>query len=128
METNRVVARFKDGSTRKGTTNDFFPNKAMFHLKSSTGEILEIQTEELKAVFFVKSFQGDKDRRDDYSDAIPGGGRKVQVTFFDDEILIGYSQAYSPNRSGFFITPADLKNNNDRIYIITSAAKKVTFL
>lgn len=128
METNKIVARFKDGTTKKGTTSDFFPNKAMFHLKSSTGEILDIQTEELKAVFFVKTFQGDKDRRDDYSDAIPGGGRKVQVTLFDGEILIGYSQGYSPNRIGFFIIPADLKNNNERIYIITSATKKVTFL
>ena len=128
MGTIRIVARFKDGTNKKGTTNDFFPNKAMFHLKSSTGETLAIQTEELKAVFFVKSFQGDKDRNDDYSDTIPGGGRKVQITFFDGETLIGYSQGYSPNRSGFFITPADIKNNNDRIYIVTSAAQKVTFL
>lgn len=128
METIRVVARFKDGTNMKGTTSDFFPNKAMFHLKSSTGEILDINTEDLKAVFFVKSFQGDKGRRDDYSDAIPGGGRKVQVTFFDGEILIGYSQGYSPNRSGFFIAPADRQNNNDRIYVITSATQKVTFL
>ncbi len=100
----------------------------MFHLKSSTGEILDINTEDLKAIFFVKSFQGDKDRRDDYSDAVPGGGRKVQVTLFDGEMFIGFSQGYSPNRSGFFISPADLKNNNDRIYIITSAVKKVEFL
>jgi hypothetical protein len=128
METNRVVARFKDGSSKKGTTSDFFPNKAMFHLKSSTGEILDIQTEDLKAVFFVKTFQGDKDRKDDYSDAIPGGGRKVQITFSDGETVIGYSQGYSPNRSGFFVTPADLNNNSERIYVITSATTKVTFL
>lgn len=128
METNKVVVRFKDGTIKKGSTNDFFPNKAIFHLKSATGEVLDIHTEDLKSVFFVKNYQGDKERRDDYSDAIPGGGRKIQVTFFDDEILIGYSQGYSPNRSGFFITPADLKNNNDRIYVITSATKKVTVL
>ncbi|MEN8264779.1 MAG: hypothetical protein ABFR82_15105 [Nitrospirota bacterium] len=128
MGTNRVVVRFKNGSIKKGSTNDFFPNKAMFHLKSATGEVLDIQTEELKSVFFVKNYQGDKDRRDDYSDAIPGGGRKIQVTFFDDEILIGYSQGYSPNRSGFFVVPADLKNNNERIYVINSATKKVTVL
>jgi hypothetical protein len=128
MVTNKVVARFKDGTIKKGTTSDFFPNKAMFHLKSATGEILDINTEELKAVFFVKHYEGDKDRRDNYSDAVPGGGRKVQITFFDGETLIGYSQGYSPSRSGFFVTPADLKNNNDRIYVIASATQKVTFL
>ncbi len=128
MGTNKVVVRFKDGTIKKGSTNDFAPNKVKFHLRSAAGEVLEISTEELKSVFFVKEYQGDKDRRDDYSDAIPGGGRKIQVIFFDDETLIGYSQGYSPTRSGFFVVPADLKNNNDRIYVVISATKEVTVL
>jgi len=100
----------------------------MFHLISTTGEILDINIEELKAVYFIKNFEGNKDRMDKYMDDIPGGGRKVQVNFFDGEMLIGYTQGYSPTRSGFFVIPADLENNNDRIYVITSATEKVTFL
>ena len=128
MQINKVVAKFKNGSIKKGTTNDFFPNKVMFHLISTTGEILDINIEELKAVYFIKNFEGNKDRMDKYMDDIPGGGRKVQVNFFDGEMLIGYTQGYSPTRSGFFVIPADLENNNDRIYVITSATEKVTFL
>ena len=128
METNKVVARFKNGTVKKGTTSDFFPNKLMFHLNSTSGEILDINILEVKAVYFVKNIEGDKDRMDDYTDDIPGGGRKVQVKFSDGEMLIGYTQGYSPTRSGFFVIPADLQNNNDRIYVITSAIEKVTFL
>ena len=128
MQINKIVARFKNGTLKKGTTSDFFPNKVMFHLNSATGEIVDINIEELKAVYFVKNFEGDKDRMDEYKDDVPGGGRKIQVTFPDGEILIGYTQGYSPIRSGFFVIPSDLQNNNDRIYVITSATEKVTFL
>lgn len=128
MTPNKVVARFKDGTMIKGTTADFFPNKNVFHLIVTNGETLTVNTDQLKAIFFVKDFQGDKDRKETYADNIPGGGRKVRITFNDDETLIGFSQGYSPDRSGFFIVPADTKNNNERIFVITSATKKVTFL
>ncbi len=128
MEKNKVVVRFKTGDVKKGTTSNFSPNKVIFHLISATGEILDINIEELKAVCFVKKFEGDKYRMDDYKAYIPGGGRKVQVKFSDGEMMLGYTQGYSPTRSGFFVTPADLQNNNDRIFVITSATEKVTFL
>ena len=128
MEINKVVVRFKNGEVKKGRTGDFFGNKVLFHLQLQTRDILEVHTEELKAVCFVKDFEGNKDRKDEYKDNIPGGGRKIQIDFFDGETMIGFTQGYSPTRSGFFIVPADLNNNNDRIYVITSAIKKVTFL
>jgi hypothetical protein len=128
MLINKVVARFKNGDVKKGVTGDFFPNKVVFHLQLETKEILEINIEELKAICFVKDFEGNKERTDDYTDELPGGGRKVQIEFSDDETLVGFTQGYSPTRSGFFVVPADLNNNNARIYVITSATQKVTFL
>lgn len=128
MTPNKVVARFKDGTMIKGTTADFFPNKNVFHLNVTNSETLTVNIDQLKAIFFVKDFKGDKDRKETYADNIPGGGRKVQITFNDGETLIGFSQGYSPDRSGFFVIPADNKSNNERIFIITSATKKVTFL
>lgn len=128
MEKNKVVVRFKNGAVKKGTTGDFFPNKVMFHLRSVTGDMLEIHIEELKAVYFVKKFEGNKDRRDDYTDNIPGGGRKVQVKFSDGEVLTGYTQGYSPNRPGFFIVPGDTGNNNEHIYVVASATSGVIFI
>ena len=128
MQENKVVARFKSNSIKKGTTSDFFPNKDSFHLKLANGEILDINIEELKSLFFVKTFEGNRGYMDKYIDQVPGGGRKVQVKFSDGETMIGYTQGYSPTRSGFFLTPADLNNNNERIYVINSATEKVTFL
>ena len=128
MQENKVAARFKSGSIKKGTTSDFFPNRDMFHLKLTNGEMLDINVEELKALCFVKTLEGNRGHMDKYTDHVPGGGRKVQVKFSDGETMIGYTQGYSPTRSGFFLVPADLKNNNERIYVITSATEKVTFL
>jgi len=128
MTPNKVVARFKDGTMMKGTTADFFPNKNVFHLIVTNSETLTVNTDQLKAIFFVKEFEGDKERKKIYGDNIPGGGRKVQITFNDGETLIGFSQGYTPDRPGFFVVPADTKSNNERIFIITSATKKVTFL
>lgn len=128
MIPNKVVARIKDGTLKKGTTNDFFPNKKSFRLNLVNGETVTMNIDELKAIFFVKDFDGNKDHKVTYTDIVPGGGRKVQIEFTDGEILIGYTQGYSPDRPGFFVIPADTKNNNERIFVITSSTKKVTFL
>ena len=123
-----MIARFKDGTLLKGYTDDFFPNKKHFHLQPLNGEIVEIETELLKALFFVKDFEGNKDHKESYTDAVPGGGRKVQITFKDGEEVIGYSQGFSRERPGFFVTPADTQSNNERFFVVKSATEKVTFL
>ena len=127
MAMNKVVARFKDGTVMKGHTGDFFPNKKDFHLELLSGERVNIDTEQLKAIFFVKDFTGDKNRKDVYNGVVPGGGRKIQVKFKDGELVIGYSQGYSPDRLGFFIIPADTQNNNERIFVVNSATEEITF-
>jgi len=128
MEPSKVVVRLKDGTTVKGKTNDFFANKPQFHLTTAEGFIDEYQMEELKALFFVKDYDGDESYSYSYSDAIIGGGRKVRVTFIDGEEMVGYTQGYSPNRSGFFITPADLGGNNEKVFVVVSATTEVQFL
>jgi hypothetical protein len=35
---------------------------------------------------------------------------------------------YQPNRSGFFLVPADPESNNERCYIVSAAVKKVEFV
>lgn len=128
MVPNIVVVQFKDKTVTKGKTNDFFPNKAIFHLIGNSGETTQIAVEDLKAIFFVKNMNGDKDRKDNYSDDISGGGRKIQVRFKDGETIIGYTLGYSPDRQGFFMTPADLKGNNERIFVVKSATEKIEFV
>ena len=77
MAINMVVVSFKDGTVMKGNTSDFSPNKKDFHLVLLSGEGVKIDTEQLKAIFFVKDFSGNKNRKDSYNDVIPGGGRKL---------------------------------------------------
>jgi hypothetical protein len=128
MQQNKVVAQFKNGKIMKGNTSDFFPNKTQFHLTTLSGEIENIDLEQLKAVFFVKESEGDESRSDKYDDEIAGGGRKIKVEFSDNEVVIGYTLSYSPDRHGFFMTPGDLKGNNERIFVVKSATKSVKFV
>jgi hypothetical protein len=122
------VVQFTDKRVLKGKTNNFFPNKNGFHLELTTGEKTEIQVEALKAIFFVKSFDGNQHRQDSYGDKVPGGGRKIKVKFKDGEAIIGYTTGYSPDSSGFYMLPADLKGNNERIFIVKSATETIEML
>jgi hypothetical protein len=128
MEPNKVVLKFKNNTVAKGKTNDFFPNKNQFHLEEMNGEIVEISIEDLKAVFFVKDFKGNKEYEDNYNDEIAAGGRKMKVRFFDGETVVGYTLGYSPDRQGFYLTPADLQGNNERIFVVKSATEEIKFL
>jgi hypothetical protein len=128
MQPNKVVVKFKDKTMKKGTTSDFLPNKSQFHLEDMNGEIGVINIEDLKALFFVKDFEGNKNHQDKYEDNIAGGGRKVKVIFSDGETVVGYTLGYSPDRQGFFLTPADIQGNNERIFVVKSATKAIEFL
>jgi hypothetical protein len=128
MVSNKVVVQFKDGTIMKGSTSDFLPTKSQFHLNSLDGTVKELDVEELKALFFVKDVEGNKDYNETYEDVIQGGGRKVEVEFNDGEIITGYVLGYSPDRQGFIMSPADLNSNNARIFVVKSSAQSVTFL
>jgi hypothetical protein len=130
-DVNKVAVRFKDGRVLKGTTHDFMPGRPSFHLHSDgSPQAAEIRTEDLKAVFFVKDFEG-KPQYDEakvFPEKLPTSkGRKIAVLFNDGELLTGFTLAYDPNRPGFFMMPTDDMSNNERIYVIKSAVKDVGF-
>jgi len=83
---------------------------------------------DLKAVFFVRDFNGNRGYQE--SQAVEGQrhGRRLEVTFQDDEKLVGTSEAYNPQKLGFFLFPADGKSNNSRIFIVNKNVQKVKFL
>ncbi|MBI4686459.1 MAG: hypothetical protein HY756_01535 [Nitrospirae bacterium] len=128
MQLTKVVARFKDGSLLKGKSYDFSPQKTSFSIMTLNGEKINISIEQLKAIFIVRSFEGNKNHKDRYEDIIPGGGQRIGIKFYDDETVIGYSLCYSSKPNGFFMTPADRQSNNERIFIIKSAVKYIEFL
>ncbi len=128
MKQNKVVVHFSDGRILKGRVNDFRPNKAEFHLVTLENEIPLINVADVKAVFFVKDHEGVEDRQDSYDDVIAGGGRRVKVTFSDGEEMTGYVASYSTDRAGFFLLPADLGSNNERVFVVASSCEDVEFL
>ena len=84
--------------------------------------------EKLKAVFFVKRFEGNKDYKYRYKDAIPWGGTRMKVKFSDGEVMIGYTQHHQIIDEGFYLTPADIKGNNSRVFIVKSSTEQVSYL
>ncbi len=128
MSQNKAVVHSRDGRILKGHVNDFRPNKAEFHLETRENEICLLNVADLKAVFFTKDHDGDADRQDSYDDVVVGGGRRMKVTFSDGEEMIGYVSSYSPGRIGFFLLPADLESNNERVFVVASSCKDVEYL
>ena len=123
---NRVIAHHVDGTLLKGTTLDFFPTKEKFHVTDSAGDVHEINVNELKAIFFVKDFEGDADyteKKGFFTKQTQG--KKVMVEFFDGEVLFGFTLSYSTRGLGFFIFPGDPDCNNSKVFIVHSAAKRV---
>lgn len=126
---NTVVAHFPGGALLKGITNNFFPNKERFHLTDKdTGEIHELLLADLKALFFVKTFDGDPAYREQTDIERTGLGKRIEVVFNDHETLVGYSQGFDPRRSGFFVFPVDPQSNNDRIFVVTAATASARFV
>ena len=53
---------------------------------------------------------------------------KIEILFKDGEKLVGRSEAYNPQKPGFFLFPADPKSNNVRIFIVNKNVHKVNFI
>ncbi len=131
---NKVVARFADGRLVKGMTADFFPAKDTFHVSvvgaSADAKPVEIHTKDLKALFFVKDFDGDPSHveRNEFDPARPPVGRPIRVRFKDGEVLVGTTTGYQAGRPGFFLVPADPDSNIERCYVVTAATEEAGFL
>jgi hypothetical protein len=128
---NKVVARFRDGRTIKGYTFDFTPNKGLFHVIAPDDDkkVTEISASDLKAIFYVKTFEGDSQRTKSHE--LAGRilqkvtGLKLKVIFHDAEVLCGTTNGYSKSRQGFFLIPVDRSGNNDRAYVLADSTLSV---
>ena len=125
----QVVVRFKDGRVLKGTTADFATNRATFTLDQvpsvPDGPAI-VSVEELKAVFFVRSFEGNRDYRE-HKLRIPAGtiGRRYLLTFTDGETMRGTALGANLSRYGFLLFPSDPGGNNKRIFVVHSAVREL---
>ena len=135
MNRPKLVARYLDGRVVKGYSEDFDPHRPIFHIREEVGETLggraiPVRREELKALFFVKTFAGNLDYRErkKFMEGDPSYGLKAEVRFTDGEVLQGSTIGYDPQQPGFFLIPPDLKGNNEKIFVVSSAVKQFRFL
>ncbi len=141
-EKEKVVVRFNNGKVLKGYLKEFFQESpAILFEEAGKKEFYAISVKELKAIFFVKTFEG----KDGYREKKKYGerkqaGKKIFIKFNDGESLIGYLEGNMPwdkgfflskpdeKKTGFFIIPADADSNNEKAYIVRSSVKDVIAL
>lgn len=128
----RIVVRYADGQVLRGYSSDFHPENAHLHLSPSiqcaAADRLLVPLGKLKAIFFVKDLQGNKERVDEQAFDHAPRGRKLKVTFRDGEVIVGSTLTFKPNGNGFFLHPANRQGNNIRIYVLTTAIRHTRFV
>jgi hypothetical protein len=121
----KVVARFRDGRVEKGTSMDVDSTRPVFHLRRRDGETVAVRLEHLKALFYVRSLDGNAQRHErriaDPGDARSRGSTLVTVVFEDGEVATGMMIRYPPIDPFFFMVPVDPDSNNVRILVNRSA-------
>lgn len=137
----KVVIHYQDGKILKGFLHPFqlTDEETMFSKEDKTGsENLKIPLRNLKAIYYVKDHQGDKDFKEKKRFGLAASkGRKVMVKFKDRELVCGYVTETLPwvlgkfhpepdvSRFGFFLIPADPESNNLKIFVVVSALKEI---
>ncbi len=126
----KVIARFIDGRIVAGYTNNFHPSKDRLHLFANPrqGESTFIPIAQLKALFFVREFSGDPTLVENKDFIDPPQGRKVEVTFHDNEVMVGSTLGYRGDGNGFFLHPADNRSNNQRVFVTAAGLRRMRFL
>jgi Family of unknown function (DUF6982)/PilZ domain len=126
----KVVARFNDGRIVCGYTNDFHPSKTQLHLSPNPrhGESTLIPLSQLKALFFVREFAGNPTLVETKVFSEAPKGRKMEVTFHDNEVIIGSTLSYRGVGNGFFLQPADPRSNNLRVFVTAAGLQQARFL
>jgi len=135
-----VVLRFNDGKVLKGYLKGFSQEsqEVMFEELGKTNASA-IPVREMKAIFFVKTFEGDNTRREIKRYGLgQNKGKKIFVKFKDEESVIGYLHEDVPwdkgfflsrpdnKKTGFFLIPVDEDSNNIKIFVIRSSVKDIT--
>ena len=138
-DSQRVVAHLRNHKLVKGYTDTLVvpdleallkqesvtvPPKISMRLAESP-ETVSVPLKSLKALFFVKSFEGSKEYEEIkfFAPNSPIEGLWVWLKFFDNERIEGVvrnSLQYLID-PGFFLKPPDPESNNQLIYVVKSS-------
>jgi uncharacterized protein DUF6982 len=128
----KAVVAFLDGRRLKGYIYNFSAQKDRFRLffeqDTLQREGADVQMKELKAIFFARDFVGNREYQESQTLPPQNQGRKAEVTFPDGEKLVGTTDAYSPQKTGFFIVPVDPRSNNLRVFVISKNTSQIRWI
>jgi hypothetical protein len=100
----KIVVRYHDGALLKGYTLDFHPSRGQFSLlpriNAGANERVLVPHNRLKAVFFVRDFDGNRNHVTPADAEDAPAGRKIEVTFLDREVIQGTTLSYRPMPQG----------------------------
>jgi hypothetical protein len=123
-----VVVRFLDKRVLKGRIVDFRPDRDFFHVEEEEGSAAatRVEVDGLKAVFFVKTLQGNRDyvEKRAFEERL-GTEKKVWIEFTDGERLAGWSNSFASQRAGFYVFPADEDSNMEKAYVFRAAIARL---
>lgn len=113
----RLVVRFADGRVLKGTSYTIDVNSRGFYidpkdaLSDDESAQVFVRFSDLKAVFFVRDFDGKFDEKQQHPEWFPEGHEMI-VKFKDGEIIEGYAlKTYDENAPRFHLIPKEQGNN-----------------
>lgn len=136
----KAVTRLINGKVLKGYIKEFSPDQNEVNIKEEvTGNMHPVRIGDVKAVFFVKSFEGDHEHKERKSYGLAKiKGKRVFVKFRDGEGLVGFLEGDVPwqkgfflskqdsNLKGFFLLPVDEDTNNIKVFVVSSSVDDVT--
>jgi hypothetical protein len=128
---NKIVVHMKNGAIHKGVTHDFAPESESFYLLPAEGGgiPMSVVVDEMKALFYVKDYIGNRDFVARQLFAERAAGRKAIVTFEDDEKIWGtIPDGPGESGGGFFFYPSDPEDNNIRLFVPRSSCKELQFV
>ncbi len=134
MKRAKLVAHLRDGEIFKGYSRDFDGVSPSFHVYTadeSVGRSRRIDLDELKALFYVRSWgrgPGRVDRTYAFGAQVMEPGRRAAVRFRDGEQIWGYVLDDEVSDSGFFLIPANPEDNNIKIFVVRSSVEDMAFL
>jgi len=136
LDNQKVILRFIDGKMLKGYIRDLKIAEEYLYLEDESSHQLKVRLKELKAIFYVKKFEGERSYQEKKAfTASRPGLKRVFVKFKDGETIMGNIDGEIPWQKGFFlesmkekaftIIPVDEDSNNTRILVVTTAVKDV---
>jgi hypothetical protein len=119
----KLIVRMRDGSILKCSSR--IPFSAAFQMITvldDSGKVLKIALSDLKAIFFVKDFDGNPNYKagKEFGEGSPRAGKIYSVSFHDGEVIKGRVLNLAEENSGFFLYPADPLDNNEKVFIVRS--------